>query len=269
LKKICYYKYVPYIKGHIYFFANIIFKFDLIKVCDNIDRKQKGGLLMRILIVEDEIALAEALAQIFHKNKYTADICNDGISGFDNALTGVYDIIILDIMFPKMNGFDVLKKIRLKKITTPVLILTAKDEVADKVYGLDIGADDYITKPFSTNELLARVRSLYRRKANIVCESTLNFSDISLNLSTYELSCSNKSVKLGLKEYGIMEILIENGNRIISKETLIEKIWGYESDAEYNNVEVYISFLRKKLLHISSKVAIKTVRGVGYCLEEV
>lgn len=148
MKKICYYKYVPYIKGHIYFFANIIFKFDLIKVCDNIDRKQKGGLLMRILIVEDEIALAEALAQIFHKNKYTADICNDGISGFDNALTGVYDIIILDIMFPKMNGFDVLKKIRLKKITTPVLILTAKDEVADKVYGLDIGADDYITSLF-------------------------------------------------------------------------------------------------------------------------
>lgn len=223
---------------------------------------------MRILIVEDEIALAEALAQILHKNKFIADISNDGISGLDNALTGVYDVIILDIMLPKMNGFDVLKNLRLNKITTPVLILTAKDDVADKVRGLDTGADDYLTKPFSTDELLARVRSLYRRKANIVCDNTLTFLDISLKLSTYELNCSDKSVKLGLKEFSIMEILIENGNRIISKETLIEKVWGYESDAEYNNVEVYISFLRKKLLHISSGVVIKTVRGVGYCLEE-
>ena len=223
---------------------------------------------MRILIVEDEIALAEALAQILHKNKFIADISNDGISGLDNALTGVYDVIILDIMLPKMNGFDVLKNLRLNKITTPVLILTAKDDVADKVRGLDTGADDYLTKPFSTDELLARVRSLYRRKANIVCENALTFLDISLSLSTYELNCGDKSVKLGLKEFSIMEIFIENGNRIISKETLIEKVWGYESDAEYNNVEVYISFLRKKLLHISSGVVIKTVRGVGYCLEE-
>lgn len=223
---------------------------------------------MRILIVEDEIALAEALAQILHKNKFIADISNDGIGGLDNALTGVYDVIILDIMLPKMNGFDVLKNLRLNKITTPVLILTAKDDVADKVRGLDTGADDYLTKPFSTDELLARVRSLYRRKANIVCDNTLTFLDISLNLLTYELNCGDKSVKLGLKEFSIMEILIENGNRIISKETLIEKVWGYESDAEYNNVEVYISFLRKKLLHISSGVVIKTVRGVGYCLEE-
>lgn len=222
---------------------------------------------MRLLIVEDEVALAEALVQIFSKNKYIADACYDGVSGLDNALTDIYDVIILDIMLPKMNGLEVLKNIRLNKITTPVILLTAKDEVSDKVKGLDYGADDYLTKPFATEELLARVRSVYRRKENTICENVLSYDDVSLNLSTYELTCGQNTVKLGLKEYSIMEMFLKNKGRVISKENLIEKIWGYESDAEYNNVEVYISFLRKKLIHIDSSVSIKTVRGVGYRLE--
>lgn len=222
---------------------------------------------MRILIVEDEVRLAEALVQIFMKEKYSADACYDGVNGLDNALTGIYDVIVLDIMLPKMNGLEVLRTLRANKIKTPVILLTAKDEVSDKVTGLDIGADDYLTKPFYTEELLARVRSLGRRNSDVICDNILSFDDISLNISTYELMCGERSVKLGLKEFNIMELLIKNGARILSKETLIEKIWGYESDAEYNNVEVYISFLRKKLSHIKSKVIIKTVRGVGYCLE--
>ena len=224
---------------------------------------------MRILIVEDEVRLAEALVQIFMKEKYSADACYDGVSGLDNALTGIYDVIVLDIMLPKMNGLEVLRTLRANKIKTPVILLTAKDEVSDKVTGLDIGADDYLTKPFYTEELLARIRSLGRRNSDVICDNILSFDGISLNISTYELMCGEKSVKLGLKEFNIMELLIKNGARILSKETLIEKIWGYESDAEYNNVEVYISFLRKKLSHIKSKVIIKTVRGVGYCLEVI
>lgn len=222
---------------------------------------------MRILIVEDEVALADALAQILYKNKYIADTCYDGESGLDNALTDIYDVIILDIMLPKMNGLDVLKNMRLNKISTPVILLTAKDEVSDKVKGLDLGADDYLTKPFATDELLARIRSIYRRKEKIIVENVLSHDDVTLNLSTYELECNGNSVKLGLKEFSIMEFFLKNRGIVISKENLIEKIWGYESDAEYNNVEVYISFLRKKLAHIKSRVSIKTVRGVGYRLE--
>lgn len=222
---------------------------------------------MRILIIEDEVALAEALQNIMQKNKYLTDVCHDGVSGLDCAMTGIYDVIILDIMLPKMNGFDVLRNLRISRIPTPVLLLTAKDEIADKVTGLDIGADDYMTKPFNTDELLARIRSLGRRNTGIVCENVLTFSDISLNLSTYELSCGGNSLKLGLKEFCIMELFCRNGTAVLSKEQLIEKIWGYDSNAEYNNVEVYISFIRKKLLHLNSEVTIKTVRGVGYCLD--
>ncbi|MBR3680297.1 MAG: response regulator transcription factor [Oscillospiraceae bacterium] len=223
---------------------------------------------MRILIVEDEIGLADALVQIFHKNKYIADACYDGESGLDNALSGIYDVIVLDVMLPKMNGLDVLRELRQKQITTPVLLLTAKDTVADKVAGLDVGADDYLTKPFSSDELLARIRSLNRRNTNVICENVLRWSDLTLNLSTYELFCGSQSFKLGLKEFSMMELFLKNGSMILPKETLIVKIWGYESNADSNNVEVYVSFLRKKLAHIHSKVGIKTVRGVGYCLEE-
>ena len=175
------------------------------------------------------------------------DACYDGVSGLDNALTGIHDVIILDIMLPGMNGLEVLREIRRNKLETPVILLTAKDEISDKVTGLDYGADDYITKPFSTEELLARIRSISRRNQHMVVENALTFSDITLNLSTYEMFCGEKSIKLGLKEFYMMELLLRNGSIVLSKETLIEKIWGYESDVEYNNVEVYISFLRKKL----------------------
>ncbi|MBQ8921410.1 MAG: response regulator transcription factor [Oscillospiraceae bacterium] len=223
---------------------------------------------MRILLIEDEVALSDALVQIFHKHKYIVDACYDGESGLDNALSGIYDMIVLDFMLPKMNGYEVLKEIRAQKMTTPVMMLTARDTIADKVNCLDIGADDYMTKPFSSDELLARMRSLYRRNANVIFENVLTWSDLTLNLSTYELFCGKSSFKLGLKEFSMMELFLKNGSRILSKETLIIKIWGYESDAENNNVEVYVSFLRKKLAHMHSKVGIKTVRGVGYCLEE-
>ena len=144
---------------------------------------------MRILLVEDEVGMADALVQIFHKNKYIADACYDGESGLDNALSGIYDIIVLDVMLPRMNGIEVLREIRRNKLTTPVLLLTAKDTIKDKVAGLDVGADDYMTKPFSSDELLARIRSLYRRNANVIFENVLTWSDLTLNLSTYELFC--------------------------------------------------------------------------------
>ena len=220
---------------------------------------------MRILVVEDEIRLAEAISQILKTNKYDVDVFHDRQSGLDYALTGIYDLIILDIMLPKLNGFDILKMCRQDKIKTPILFLTAKDEIADKVRGLDLGADDYLTKPFATEELLARIRVLLRRQGEITTD-TLRFHDAELNLSTYELSCGVKSVKLGLKEFNILNYLFSNGNQIVTKELLIEKVWGFDADVEYNNVEVYISFLRKKLSFIKSNVIIRTVRGVGYCL---
>lgn len=223
---------------------------------------------MRILVVEDEEAIAEALAHILTKNKYLVDTCYDGESGYDNAITGIYDIILLDIMLPGMSGLEILRGIRKNGIKCPVMMLTAKDEISDKVRGLDLGADDYLTKPFAMEELLARVRSLSRRTDNAVSDNNIRFSDVSLNLQTYELSCAGNSLNLGLKEFSIMEYLLNNPNKVISKEMMIEKIWGYDSDAEYNNVEVYISFLRKKLRHIHSAAQIKTVRGVGYRLEE-
>lgn len=223
---------------------------------------------MKILIVEDEKRLADALVQIFTKNRMIAEASYNGSDGLDNALSGIYDVIVLDIMLPGMNGIEVLGELRKEGIKTPVILLTAKDEIADKVKGLDSGADDYLTKPFATEELLARVRALGRRSASeLICDDTLSFSDLSLDLSTYTLSCGSNSVKLGLKEFSIMEILIRGGSRVLTKENLLVKIWGYESDAEYNNVEVYISFLRKKLGYIKSGVQIKTLRGVGYSLE--
>lgn len=224
---------------------------------------------MRIMIAEDEEKLADALVQIFAKNKMTADAFGNGIDALDNALTGIYDVIVLDIMMPGMTGIEVLRKIRAEGMDTPVLMFTAKDEISDKVKGLDSGADDYLTKPFATEELLARVRALSRRSsAAIVNSDIITCGDLSLDTAAYELSCGKNSLKLGLKEFSIMELLMKNSGRVLSKETLITKIWGYDSDAEYNNVEVYISFLRKKLDFIKSKAAIKTVRGVGYTLEE-
>ncbi len=227
----------------------------------------KEGHYMRILVVEDEIQLADALSEILRRNMYTVDTSYDGIDGLDNAMSGVYECIILDIMLPGMNGFEVLKKLRKEKISTPVLLLTAKSEIEDKINGLDSGADDYLTKPFVTGELLARVRALTRRKGEIIDENKLDYNGLELNKNTCSVIWEGNDVKLSLKEYQIMELLISNPHQILPKERIIEKIWGYESDVEYNNIEVYISFLRKKLSVISAPVQIKTARGIGYSLE--
>lgn len=223
---------------------------------------------MRILVIEDELHLAEALTQILKKNNYIVDTVNDGESGLDNALSGIYDLILLDIMLPKINGLDVLKQIRKEEIATPVILLTAKGEISDKVTGLDSGADDYLPKPFATEELLARIRAMSRRKGEVLPDNILRFGDIELNPETLMLTCGRKEVKLILKESQLLELLITRKNSASSKELIIEKIWGFDSEVEHNHVEVYISFLRKKLQHLNSKVKINTVRGVGYTLQE-
>lgn len=223
---------------------------------------------MRVLIVEDEKKLADALVQILQKNNIAADASYNGTDGLDNALSGIYDVIVLDIMLPGMDGISVLKNIRAEGLDTPVLMFTAKDEISDKVSGLDSGADDYLTKPFATEELLARIRALGRRSSSgIVAGNLISCGDITLDVSSCRLSCGKNSVKLGLKEFSIMELLMKNCGAVVSKEMLITKIWGYESDAEDNNVEVYISFLRKKLGFLKSTVTIRTMRGVGYSID--
>lgn len=222
---------------------------------------------MKILVVEDEIALSDALKEILKRNQYNVDTVDNGEDGLEYALTGLYDCIILDIMLPIMDGLQVLKILRKSKISTPVMLLTAKSDIDDKITGLDCGADDYLTKPFVTGELLARVRALTRRTGEVNVD-TYEFHGLSLNKNTYMLSFESQSVKLSLKEYQIMEILIMNPNQIITKERFIEKIWGFDSDVEYNNIEVYISFLRKKIHSINSNAVIHTARGVGYYLEE-
>lgn len=222
---------------------------------------------MRILVVEDELHLAEALTQILRKNNYTVDAVNDGEAGLDNALSDIYDLIILDIMLPKMDGISILKHIRKEGIKSPVILLTAKGEISDKVVGLDSGADDYLAKPFATEELLARIRAVARRRSDVLPEDTLKFGDIELNTSTLKLSKGSKEVKLILKESELLELLISRKNIATSKELIIEKLWGFDSEVEHNHVEVYISFLRKKLAFLDSEVAINTIRGVGYLLE--
>ena len=201
---------------------------------------------MRILLVEDDKQLSEALQQILIKNKYTVDAVYNGDEGLEYALTGVYDVIILDIMLPKLNGIEILKMIRKRKISTPVILLTAKSSVEDKILGLDSGADDYLPKPFSIDELLARLRALTRRSGDFINENVLEFSDIRLNLSTYEMEVNDNSITLTLKEFDILKYFMQRPKLVVSKDDLITKLWGFDSDIDYNNIEVYISFLRKK-----------------------
>lgn len=222
---------------------------------------------MRVLIVEDEVRLAATLQDLLDLGGYTADISHDGESGLDNALTGIYDVILLDVMLPKLSGFEVLRRLRAAGNATPVLMLTARSEVGDKVTGLDCGADYYLTKPFEPKELLACVRALSRRAPELRETTLLSFGDLTLEQSTFALSCGEKSVRLSRKEFDMMELLLLNQKQVVTKENLLVKVWGYESDAEDNNVEVYISFLRKKLDHLHSAVKIRTIRMVGYCLE--
>ena len=222
---------------------------------------------MRVLVIEDEARLAATLQDLLEMNGYTADVCHDGEAGLDNALSGIYDVCLLDVMLPKMDGFTVLRRLREAKNTTPVLLLTARDQVNDKVEGLDCGADYYLTKPFEPRELLACIRALSRRQPELRDPDALEFGDLKLDKSSFSLTCGGRSVRLSRKEFDMMELLMRNRSQVLTKETLLLKIWGYESDAEDNNVEVYISFLRKKLDHLHSRVKIKTIRMVGYCLE--
>lgn len=222
---------------------------------------------MRILIVEDELHLAEALTQILKKHNYSVDAVHDGRSGLDYALSGIYDLLLLDIILPEMDGVSVLKMLRKKGIPTPVILLTAKGEITDMVTGLDYGADDYIAKPFSSEILLARIRAVLRRKGEVIPDDALKFGDIELNTSNLKLTVGGKEIKLNLKECELLELLILRKQAVTSKEQIIEKLWGFDSDAEHNNVEVYISFLRKKLTFLNSTVRISTIRNVGYVLE--
>ena len=223
---------------------------------------------MRLLLVEDEVRLSQAMVEIFQKNRYGVDTVYTGTEGLKYAQSGIYDLIILDIMLPEMDGITLLKTLREEKNTVPVLLLTAKDDVADKVNGLDCGADDYMTKPFNTDELLARVRALTRRKGEMK-EESVSCGDLVLNKNNCELqNKSGDAIKLSLKEFQIIDLFFENPRQIIKKERFIEKIWGGDSDAEYNNVEVYISFIRKKMEQLKVKTTIRTARGIGYSLEE-
>ena len=222
---------------------------------------------MQILIVEDDVRLAAAVAQILEENHYQVDVVHDGKSGLDYGMADIYDVIILDVMLPKMDGFEVAKQLRRAGIATPVLMLTARAQIPDKIEGLDSGADDYMTKPFSPAELLAHLRALTRRQGQVVFE-TMEFGDLKLNLESHDLSCQEKSINLSYKEFSILSILMSNRNQIVSKDTLIAKVWGIESSAVDNNVEAYVSFIRKKLKHLGSSVQIETVRKVGYRLVE-
>lgn len=220
---------------------------------------------MRLLLVEDEKRMAQALCEILRLEKYEVDHYADGINGLAAIQSNIYDIAILDVMLPGMDGFEIAKKARAGGITTPILMLTAKGELDDKVNGLDIGADDYLTKPFITKELLARLRALGRRILNAT-DGVLSYGDIVLETGTLTLSCtsSGQNIRLSEKEYRILEYLMANQGQILTREQLAVKIWGFESEAEYNNVEVYMSFTRKKLTFIGAKTEIKAVRGIGY-----
>lgn len=224
---------------------------------------------MRILIVEDELRLAETLGALLYRQGYTADLVHDGESGLDSALSGIYDMMILDVMLPKKDGFTVLRELRSRGSSLPVLLLTAKSELSDKVQGLDCGADYYLTKPFEAQELLACVRALIRRGGGAArSDESLSFAGLTLDRATFTLSCSDRSTRLSRKEFDICELLLSARGQVVTKEQLLLKVWGFESDAEDNNVEVYISFLRRKLTFLRAGAKIRTLRMVGYVLEE-
>lgn len=220
---------------------------------------------MRLLLVEDEKRMAQALCELLRLEKYEVDHYVSGLDGLAAIESNIYDVVILDVMLPDMNGYEISRRARQKGIRTPILMLTAKSELDDKVTGLDSGADDYLTKPFMTKELLARLRALVRRSVGS-SDGVLASGDISLDANTMTLNCTatGLSVRLSEKEYRILEYLIANSGQILTREQLSVKIWGFESEAEYNNVEVYMSFTRKKLAFVGAKTEIKAVRGIGY-----
>ena len=220
---------------------------------------------MKLLLVEDEKRMGQALCELLKQEKYDVDWYTDGREGADALDGNVYDLVVLDVMLPHKNGFEIAREARKSGVKTPILMLTARSDIDDKVNGLDCGADDYLTKPFVPKELLARLRALARRQYDLE-DGKLTFGDIALETKTMNLvhSESGMSVRLSDKEYRALEVLIANQGQILTRDQLALKIWGYESEAEYNNVEVYMTFVRKKLAFIGSKTAIKAVRGVGY-----
>lgn len=222
---------------------------------------------MRVLLIEDSTSLSQALVAVLKKEKYEVENVYDGESGLEFGLSNVFDIILLDVMLPEMSGFDVLKKLRQNKITTPIIMLTALSDEANKVHGLDCGADDYIAKPFSIPELLARIRALMRRKSDSY-QGFISHNGVNLDVNTYKVEYDGKSVKLSVKEFEILKYLFEKGNAIADKENLIAKVWGFDSEFESNTLEVFISFLRKKLAFLNAPFTINAIRGVGYQLED-
>lgn len=223
---------------------------------------------MRLLLCEDERSLSRAVEAILRKNNYSVDAVYDGRDALDYIVNGNYDGIILDIMMPVMDGIEVLKNVRSRGITTPILLLTAKSEIEDKVNGLDSGADDYLTKPFDTRELLARIRAM-TRGGSARADTTLRLGNITLDLASYELSSPSGSYKLANKEFQMMEMLMRNPKKLMSTEAFMEKIWGFDSDSELSVVWVYISYLRKKLTALGANISIKAHRNAGYYLEEL
>ena len=224
---------------------------------------------MKILLIEDERRLGESLQAILENEGYAVDLVLDGEEGLAYAQSGVYDLLILDIMLPGLNGLDILSTLRGEKDLTPVLMLTAMGQREDKVTGLDRGADDYVTKPFDSAELLARVRALNRRAMGQAETGGIALGDLVFRSDSYELRCGTRSLPVTQKEGELLEYLLRNRGNLLSKEQILEKVWGFDSNAEYNHVEVYISFLRKKIAELGAKVQIRTVRGVGYQIEEL
>ncbi len=217
---------------------------------------------MKVLIIEDEYSLADAIAETLKNDNFSVSIETNGEDGENEALTENYDLILLDVMLPKKNGFDILRTLGQAKIKTPVIMLTAKSEIEDKLNGLEHGADDYITKPFAMRELMARIKAVLKRTNNIENTECLEYGDLVLDFKNAKLKCNDSEIQISGKELELLEQLLINKNQISSRESLAERIWGYENDSEYNNVEVYITFVRRKLKLIGSTVNIKAVRGV-------
>lgn len=221
---------------------------------------------MKILIIEDEYNLADAIASMLKAKKYSVEIKTDGLEGLDEALTDIYDLIILDVMLPNRNGFEILKELKEENINSKVLMLTAKNTIDDKMVGFNGGADDYLTKPFHMEELLARV-NVQLRKSKVIANDIMELGDIVLNIKSMELCNGNNKVKIIGKEFQLLEYLMHNPNQVIDKEQLFVKIWGYETECDINTLEAYISFIRKKLKLIKSKINLKAIRNMGYVLE--
>lgn len=224
---------------------------------------------MRILIIEDEFNIADVIASRLKKEQYAVDVYCDGESGLDNALTNIYDLIILDVMLPKINGFEILGEIRKNGITAKVIMLTAKSMLEDKLSGLNNGANDYLTKPFHMDELVARVNVQLRNNTSGNLKDYIEAGDLRLNLKTVNLLCTttNESIDIVGKEFLLLEYFMQNQKQVLSREQLYDKIWGMENESESNNLEAYISFVRKKIKIIGSKAQIKVIRGLGYKLE--